>query len=74
MLCRLKRGYVIRSLVNCSSYLPSEFTLKVKKVGKQKETFSASYLLVGGFSPTPLKKYANRQIGFIFPNFRGETF
>ena len=30
-----------------------------------------THKLVGGF--TPFEKYA-RQIGFIFPNFRGETF
>ena len=29
--------------------------------------------LAGGFSPTPLKKYAYRQNGFIFPKFRGEN-
>ena len=29
-------------------------------------------LLLGGFSPTHLKKYANRQIGFHFPKDRSE--
>ena len=42
----------------------------VYQMGKQAAIFRVQTLLVGGFNPS--EKYA-RQIGFIFPNFRGEN-